>query len=85
MTVKQQIIALVGRLCKKEGKTKEVSRGNMEEIVGLISDEISSDAEVLLAMVLNGERRAASVKLRAEASKTFLAKKAMKQKKGKKK
>lgn len=45
-------------LCKREAKLKQVSVGNMREILAIVSDLIVEDASVLEALLANGRRRA---------------------------
>ncbi len=53
-----KIAQIVKELCELEGLTSEVSRGNMKEIVAIISDKIAEqDSEWHVALFRNGVRR----------------------------
>lgn len=56
-----KISELPSILCKREGKLKEVSVGNMREILAILSDLVYedqiSDGKLVFALYANGKRR----------------------------
>ena len=53
-----KIKEIVLRITKAEALKKQVSIGNVREIVSIMSDMLCCDASVILALVNNGKRRA---------------------------
>jgi hypothetical protein len=52
-----KITELPSVLCKREAKLKEVSVGNMREIISILSDLIFQNSELTTLLFRNGERR----------------------------
>ncbi len=50
---------LASKISKLEALKKQVSIGNVREIIGLISDAIIEDSDTLIQLCTNGRRRAA--------------------------
>ena len=48
---------LASKVAMMEGKKSQVSIGDIREIVGILSDLIYADPEILLILLANGKRR----------------------------
>ena len=51
-------LAQIGKITKSEALKKQVSIGNVREIISIVSDMLCCDSSVILSLVNNGKRRA---------------------------
>lgn len=48
---------LFSSIAKQEGKKHQASVGDVREIVGLVSEAMALDSEVVAALIKNGQKR----------------------------
>ena len=51
------LAALASKVASLEGRKVQVSVGNVREILGILSDLLFSDTEVMSVLLANGKRR----------------------------
>lgn len=52
-----KFMQLAARVARKEGKRSQTAIGDIAETLGLVSEEIAADEEVVKMLVANGRRR----------------------------